>query len=198
MTTFKLLGNEDAVTSSLGVIPQGIGFPLHPVESTVDAGVSVRTVSALSSASFVDQDPSGIGVAMRMAFGAPQTTDTWSIAADGTATCLVADDYLIRLKISIGRTDSQDVSKIFVRALINGVQLTHSTHVIIDTKRIEIPQIYTGISPLEVGDVLTFEVVRDPDGANSGGLRAGITTVVGWENSPSASLEISNTFGDIN
>ena len=136
----------------------------------------------------------GLGVAMQIAFGPADASPEWSVDATGLFTCLVEDEYGFRLKITIGREGASGESQIYLRALLNGAQVGVSEHTIIDNSRIEIPQTIDTVGDFIAGDTLAFEIIRDTDGDNSGGLRAGIPDVVGWASSPSALLAITRTY----
>jgi hypothetical protein len=188
---FKLLGSTNPVDQSLGVMTQAIGFPLRDVE-----GSSIQNVliTALDTNSLIDQIPTGLGVALQVTFGAPDTTEWFDIDALGNITCLVTDEYTLRAKFTVGRRGLPvAVSQIYTRALVNGVQAGFSSHTIIDNPDIEIPFDYEGNGILTAGQVLTFEIIRDTDGNDSGGLYAGVPDVVGWNSSPSARLLISRS-----
>jgi hypothetical protein len=190
---FKLLGNTSPVNQSLGVITQGLGFPLRDVEPSASGGdVTILVENALVSANITDQLPVGLGTALQVVFGAPQTTTWFDLDALGNITCLVADEYTTRIKFAVGRRGAPSgVSQIYTRALINGVAQGFSSHAILDNPDVEIPFDFEGVGPLAVNDILTFEIIRDTDGNNSGGLYAGNPTVIDWAPSPSASLTMS-------
>jgi hypothetical protein len=190
---FKILGSENPVNTSLGVMTQGLGFPLRDVEPSISGGdVTVVVESALTSASIIDQLPVGLGTALQVVFGDAQTTTWFDIDALGNITCLVADEYTLRVKFAVGRRGAPSgLSQIYTRALINGVAQGPSSHAILDNPDVEIPFDYEGVGTLAVNDILTFEIIRDTDGDNSGGLYAGNPTVVGWADSPSANLTLS-------
>jgi hypothetical protein len=190
---FKLLGNTSPVNQTLGKMTQGLGFPLRDVEPSASGGdVTILVENALVTANITDQLPVGLGTALQVVFGAPQTTTWFDLDALGNITCLVADEYTVRLKFAVGRRGAPaGVSQIYTRALINGVAQGFSSHAILDNPDVEIPFDFEGVGPLAVNDILTFEIIRDTDGNNSGGLYAGNPTVVGWNPSPSANLTIS-------
>ena len=190
---FKLLGGTDPINQNLGNMTQGIGYPLRPVEPAVSGGdVSVLIENALTADSLLDQTPAGLGVPLQVTFGAPQTTTWFDLDALGNITCLVTDEYTLRAKLTVGRRGLPvAVSQIYTRLLVNGTQSGPSSHTIIDNPDIEIPFDYEGNGSLTAGDVLTFEIIRDTDGNDSGGLYAGNPDVVGWNPSPSARLLIS-------
>jgi len=193
MADFKLLGGTDPVGSSLGVMTQGLGFPLRDVEPSTSGGpVTVKDEICLSSESFVDQNPSGLGIATQITFGAADATAQFSIDAAGNMECLEEDEYECAVTFVVGREGSGGIAQIYLRALINGSQVGSSRHAILDTDDFEIPLEYNVQFNLQVGDILTFEMIRDTDGSNSGGLRAGIPDVP-WNPSPSAFIQISRT-----
>ncbi len=172
----------------------GAGRGLYYWDSQLLAGVGdwvymggSRIETALESSSFIDQNPTGLGVDTQITFGSIDSTASWSITAEGAATCLFADSYTVKLKLTVGREGTPGESQIYSRLLINGVQVGDSSHVIIDNQRIEMPIVFESTIDFDIGDVLTFEIIRDTDGNDSGGLRAGIPDV-SWANSPSASL----------
>ena len=192
MADFKLLGGTDPVNQSLGQMTQGLGFPLRDVEpSTAGGAVNVVVERMLDAASFVDQTPTGIGVATQISFGDAQTETAFELEADGTLTCLVADEYVWRAKLVVGKDSGGNaVAQIYIRTLVNGVQAGPSSQVIIDSNRAEIPVDLEGTAFIDAGDVITFEFIRDTDGDDDGELRAGNPDVAGWAPSPSARLTI--------
>jgi hypothetical protein len=159
-----------------------------PQSGSINSTIKVET--AFESASVVDQNPTGLGVALQVTFGGALNTPYFSDDGLGNITCLASDEYTIRIRVGIGRENSETEAKIYLRALINGVSTPYTAVAIIDNSRIEIPATFESTVPLQANDVLTFEVIRDTDGDNSGGLRAG-TPVVNWNSSPSALLIIT-------
>jgi hypothetical protein len=192
-TFFKILGGTAPVLQSLGVMTQGIGYPLRDVEPSASGGdVSILIESALVANSLVDQLPAGLGLPLQITWGGAQTTTWFDVDVLGNITCLVTDEYTLRAKISVGRRGAPTgVSQIYTRMLINGVQAGPSSHSIIDNPDIEIPFDFETNGSLTQGDILTFEIIRDTDGNDSGGLYAGTPDVVGWNPSPSARLLLS-------
>lgn len=188
---FKLLGNTEPAAQSLGLMAQGIGFPDHDVEPAVNGWVSIKTELALQAADFTNQNPTGLGVALQTTLGDAQTTTWFDVDALGNVTVLVAGEYQGDLKAETGREGAGQISQIYMRLLLNGVQFGNSTHTIADNNRIEIPATYTSTLTLAVNDVITIEIIRDTDGADEGGLRAGIPAVVGWNPSPSIQLRFN-------
>jgi hypothetical protein len=195
---FTAIGTDDQSYS-----PQMVGVPAQGQLAVYDATLerwipqsgsinsTIQVESALYTASFIDQDPPGLGVAQQITLGAPDTTAYFSVDAAGAITCLQTDEYGVHLRFGIGREGAAGESQIYLRLLVNGVQFGNSAVAIIDNARIEIPAIFEGTLNLTANDVVTLEMIRDTDGDNSGGLRAGSPDVVGWNPSPSASLEFT-------
>ena len=194
MADFKLLGGTDPVGSSLGVMTQGLGFPLRDVEPSTSGGpVTIVTETAINASSFEDQLPTGLGVALKLTFGAPQTNANFTLDAAGNFTCLTTDEYTLFSKFVVGRRgNAAGVAQIYVRFLINGVQVGNSSHTIIDDPDTEIPVSFSFTIGLTAGDVITFEIIRDTDGNNSGGVYAG-NPEVPWNPSPSCTVDFSRT-----
>ena len=155
----------------------------------------IKSEVVARAASYVDQDPPGLGLAQQVALEDVQVvSDAFTIDASGLATCLIADEYTIKIKLAIGRTGSSGESQIYTRALLNGTPIGDPTHTIVDNARIEIPQFVDNQIEMAVGDTIALEFIRDSDGTNSGGLRAGNPDVAGWSDSPSAKLTIVRNY----
>ena len=192
-TFFKLLGGTDPLNQSLGLMTQGIGYPLRDVEPAISGGdVTVLVENALDTASVIDQLPAGLGVALQVLFGAPAATTWFDVDALGNITCLVTDEYTVRGIFSVGRRGgAAGVAQIYTRGLINGVATQYTSHAIIDNPDVEIPFSFETTLTLTAGDVVTFEIIRDTDANNSGGLYAGVPDVAGWASAPSARIIIN-------
>lgn len=192
-TFFKILGGTDPVTQTLGQITQGLGFPLREVEPAVSGGaVTIRDEICLTAESFSVQEPATTGVALQVEFGAATATPQFDLAVDGTITALETDEYECAVTFVVGRSSPQGSAQIYVRALINGVQLGSSRHCILDDAAFEIPIEFNIQIDVQAGDLLTFEVIRDTDGADDGGLQPGLPDVP-WSPSPSAFIQISRS-----
>lgn len=185
---FKFYASPDPVaTNPAGVMTQGIGFPLRQVETQP---APVFSVEALRAFSFDTQNPTGLDAALQLNFGDVQTTDTFDLAANGDITCLVADEYSIRLRLQMGRIGSPGVAIMFMRALLNGTPLGNSVSTTLDDGNDVIPTTFTGVLDLAVNDVLTVEVYRDSAGIDAGGVVSQAASLVGWADSPSTTVVI--------
>ena len=193
MADWKILGGTNPPIQSLGKMTQGLGYPLRDVEPATSGGeVTVRDEVSLTAESFNQQEPSGLGVALQIEFGDAQATDQFDLSADGAITCLVTDEYECAITFCVGRQSPQGSAQIYVRALVNGVQFGSSRHCILDDAAFEIPIEFNLQLDLTAGDIVTFEVIRDTDGANDGGLQPGIPDIP-WNPSPSAYIQLSRT-----
>lgn len=172
-------------------------WDLVATSSTVAGGGSsgfsrVVTETAINASSFIDQLPVGLGTPLQLTFGPPQTAELFTLDANGVFTCLLTDEYLFFTKLVIGRRGSSGgVVQIYARILINGVPSGNSSHTIIDNPDIEVPVTFSFNLALRAGDTITMEIVRDTDGTDAGGLYAGNPDVVGWNASPSCTLDFS-------
>ena len=162
--------------------------------SSGGSGVTVGHVEALRAESYVDQDPTGLGVPLQLTLGAAQTTEYFDLDALGNITCLQADDYDMTIKLTTGREGTTGESQIYARMLVDGVQAGPSTHVILDSDKFELPAIYTGVVSLLPGEVVTMQIIRDTDGIDSGGVKAGNPAVAGWNPSPSVSIILRRVY----
>jgi hypothetical protein len=162
--------------------------------SAGQATVALQT--ALQSESIIDQNPiDNTGTPLQILFGADQTTDYFHISAAGAITCLATGEYTLRAKFTVGREGTVSESQLYTRLMIDSgsgpVQQGPSSHTIIDNPRIEIPFDFEANGILNEGEIMTFQMARDLDGDDSGGLRAGIPDLVGWNPSASARIIIS-------
>ncbi len=187
----KLLGSTQSVVSGIGIMTEGLGHPLWPVENTESGGQLIEVQEVLKTSSFDVQSPSGLGAPLQIEFGPAETNQFFDVSSSGEITCLTAGQYSLNAKFSVARTGGQGESQLYIRGLLNGVQIGDSVHTIIDNPRIEINMYLESIGFLDAGDVVTCEIIRDTDGNNSGGLDPGVPDVPNWNPAPSASILIT-------
>jgi hypothetical protein len=186
---FKIYASPDPVAvDRAGVMTQGLGFPLRQVEVEP---APVASIEALRAFSLNTQNPTGLDAPLQLEFGAPQTTTEFDVDAAGNITCLVADEYSIRLRLQMGRAGNPGVAIMFMRALLNGITLGNSVATTLDDSSDVIPTTFTGTLTLAVNDVLTTEIYRDSAGVDEGGVYAQSATLAGWPDSPSTTVVIS-------
>jgi len=145
------------------------------------------------------QQPSTTDVAQYIQFGVVQggpldPIQTIAQGADTEASILrinTAGTYRIKTAIQYGRTGASGTSILNFRVTINSVQAgrtinqrlenANQTSLFTDEAWITVP----------AGIDITYEVIRDSNGNNSGGLIAGETSgSTGWNSSPSAAVRV--------
>ena len=146
-----------------------------------------------SSSLATSQQPSGTDTPLQVEFGAAvgSPSDPIEMDALGNITFNEIDNYFIRVAVHFGRTGSSGTSELRLRSLVNGTQIGESIGISISSSN---EVIYDSVSiitrPENIGDILTFEVMRDSSGNNSGGLFELAVTPGDWTNAPSSRLLI--------
>lgn len=182
----KIIGSEVAVDNEIGLVTQGLGMPLIPVE-----GQALAAGEIMIAESVADQDPSGLDNPLQIEFGVAQNTEIMDLAADGTLTIKEVGVFLVFSTFYFSRTSSTGQVHFFIRVLQDGVQLGNPIAIIQTDDDITTPiflsstTAVTGTVPTE----FTFECVRDSSGISSGGLRS-IVSSIGWGQTPSARMRI--------
>lgn len=136
------------------------------------------------------QQPTTLGTAIQVEFGAANSASELSLAANGTLTCNVSGTYAIRFKLQFGRSGATGVSYLMTRILKNGVQfgVTQSTR--LSSSDSIIPTDSRVVMALLAGDTVQMQLIRDSLGVNSGGLYQQLSSH-GWSAAPSALLVAS-------
>ncbi len=193
MADFKLLGAPTPPANSLGVMLQGIGFPLRIVED-IDAAPSGGVIQQqlMVAASGITQQPSGLDVPLQVTFGGAQAVPEFDLDAAGNFTCLIADEYQFNLRFQFGRLANPGIAVIFGRGLVDGAQTVNSVFASLDDSSESTPTILSFTLALLAAQVLTFEILRDSAGVNEGGVFAAVSSV-GWNDSPSMQLVITKS-----
>jgi len=151
------------------------------------------TVLSLSAKSMVDQVPSSTNTPLQVKFGAAQNTVSDAVMIDslGVVTFNQTGNYILNAFGAIDRKGaSGGTAQFFFRGLINGVQVGDSKG--FSLFHTDITTLYELTIPLEItvaGTELTYEVMRDSSGINSGGLYIKASSG-GWSTAPSAMIQI--------
>jgi hypothetical protein len=156
------------------------------------AGQLISAESLLDSMNVgASQGPSALDTTYQMVFGSASGTGSDPVMIDGTGliTFNEAGSYLIRIELQFGRTGGGGTSILHFRALLNGIPTSRSYTAMLDAVDIIRTQSITLMYNVAASDELTFEMIRDPAGANSGLLLSGTITAAGWTN-PSPNTRI--------
>lgn len=201
------LEQEVAVVRNIAETAAGGGIPEAPVDGELYlrgssawqqyAPFDVRDINierVLDVASVaVTQYPAGTGDAnaLQVEFGPAVNTgaDVVQMDANGTVTFNQGGLYRIKVALQFGRTGSGGSSYLSFRVLVNGTQAGRSVTFTLDNA--------DSLSYFEndewiyfpAGIQLSFEIMRDPVGNNSGGLKS-FSPSGAWNTAPTAALRI--------
>lgn len=161
-----------------------------PFGSARQKPLEITELSAISTAM---QQPSGLDSPLQIEFGSAQGSSNTPIelTVDGDILIHKVDQYKFRFFIQYGRTGSGGQSFLFFRFLIDGVQSGNSAFAKLDGTGDDLPLQIVIVMNLNAGQVVTAEIVRDSQGADSGGLIPETPTLGDWSIAPSASITVS-------
>ncbi len=165
--------------------------PLYPFIPT--SGLEIeRLIDGVSVSANQQPSDTGAANAMQIEFGPSIDSDSVSLDSSGQVTINEAGTYRIKVALQFGRTGGAGTSKLLFRALINGAQAGRSVSAFISNANEE--QYFENDTWLTVpaGMLITYEVMRDSDGNNSGGLfEVQPTPEAGsWNSAPCAAIRI--------
>lgn len=178
-------------------------YHVYDITSASPAGGVFRETTLISGFSTAtSQQPVALDTPINIEFGAAQGTvaDPVMLAANGNITFNQAGQYIINYQSHFGRTGGAGTSYLYTRSLINGVVVGNSRSARISSADILLPFALRVKINVNVGDVLTLQLLRDSAGGagnNSGGFFQSDPTTVGFPNAPSASIEIARLEGTI-
>ena len=146
-----------------------------------------------ADSSAISQEPTTTDTPLQIEFGSAQfgATDPVMISAAGAITINEAGTYRFDLAGHYGRSGGAGVSNIFVVGLINGVYQHDSIASKLDDADVLLPFSSENWATLPAGAVLTYELIRDSSGNNSGGLFSATPTLAGWPTAHSAAVTVS-------
>lgn len=180
-----------AATTGQVYIADGAGSGLWTNALTSPEGITIeRILDGVSVAA--SQQPSALDTPLQIEFGPAVNTvsDPVMLSAAGQLTVNRSGTYRIKFSAAVGRTGGAGVSNIYIRVLINGVQAGQSVHTKMSSSDIYIPFSDEAWVYLPSGTTLTYEIVRDSTGNNSGGLFTSSPTLGGWNDNPSAAIRV--------
>ena len=162
-----------------------------------DVLVGVKEVDIIRGFSTAaSQQPSALGTAIQVEFGAAQSKPELSLSADGTIACNIPGTYAFRFKLEFGRSGATGISYLMTRILKNGTQFGVSQSTRLSSSDSIIPTDSRVLIDLIAGDTVSMQFIRDSLGANSGGLFQQVSSH-GWIAAPSALLVASKVVGVI-
>ena len=183
---YSSVGTAGQILSSTGADVKWIDAPVVTVPSLT------MVLSATSTAT--SQVPSGQLIPMQVEFGAAQGTGTDPVMIDGAGviTFNQTGSYIVNGFGNIERQGSSGgVAVILFRALVNGTQAGITRVVELD-KPDEV-QPYDLSIPINIGSAptkLTFEIMRDSNGINDGGLYNHVVGGGTWSTVPTAYVQV--------
>lgn len=172
-------------------ISDGVGSGAWSDNPADISNVSIeRLLDAVSLAA--NQQPSATDSPIQLEFGAAQFSgsDPVSIDALGALTINTAGTYRIKISLAYGRTGGSGTSELYFRALVNGTQAGQSVHAKVGGSDVYIPYSDEAWLTVPAATVITYEMIRDSSGNNSGGVFAGNPITAGWNDNPCAALRV--------
>lgn len=147
----------------------------------------------LMGSDFTNQTPTGTDAPLQIKFGSAQGSgsDPVQLSADGALTINKKKKYLVDVVVQYSRDNAGSAAFLFFRFKINGVQGDDSLFAKLDTPNNDIPVQLTARLDLSVGDVVTFEIMRDSAGFDDGEMVSTTPTPGDWNPAPSASIKVS-------
>lgn len=167
-------------------------FTIGSIETYVKSNLNLGVTQVMTGSEFSNQEPSGLDTPLQVEFGIEQGggSDPVQLSSAGAITFNQAGLYLFNGYGNFERQGSSGgVSIVAFRSLINGVQVGESKMVEIDKVGVAIPYEVTVPLNVSVGDVLTWEILRDSSGINAGGLYTH-TLLSSWSDIPSSAFTI--------
>lgn len=167
----------------------GAGSGAWADETDQIAGITVsRLIDAQSTAA--SQLPAGLDIPLQIEFGPAVSTTDVSLSAAGALTINTTGTYRIKISVELGRAGGAGTAIMFLRALLNGTQAGRSIVYKISSATATNSFNDEAWLTLPAGTVITYEMVRDSGGSNDGGLYKDSTTVLTWNDSPTAALRV--------
>lgn len=173
--------------STSGQVPVSTGGGVNWVDAYSNMSVS-RLIDGESAA--VAQNPSGLGIPLQIEFGPAIDAGEVVLSATGALTFVDGGTYRVKVNTQLGRTGGSGTSELYLRALVNGVQAGRSVAFKLDDSNVLLNFVDEAWLTLPSGTVVTYEIVRDTTGNNSGGALQATPAVSGWNASPSAAIRV--------
>ena len=169
--------------------PSGSGF--NPT-----SGIAIERILDAESSSAA-QEPTGLGVAneIQVTFGDAVNAggDPVMLSAAGVLTFNEAGLYRLKVALQFGRTGASGTSELLFKADVDGVQAGRSIYAKLSNASEEQYLENDSWLQLSAATEITYFIMRDSAGNNSGGLIGITPTVDGgseWNDAPSASIRV--------
>lgn len=186
----KIQGQGGALVDTVPVSDGSGGVNWGPAiinasDLTVDRILDGISVSAA-------QEPTGTDAPMQLEFGPAVNSgsDPVMLSVAGALTFNEAGTYRLKISFSYGRTGGAGVSELYFRALVDGVQAGQSIHAKVGDADVYIPFTDETWLTVPAATVITYELLRDSAGNDSGGLFSGNPTLAGWNDNPCAAIRV--------
>jgi len=196
ITCDNFIGDLDNEGTVLAIVQNHVGEitgsgTINGLINGVPYGTYQETI-LLQGEDFTTQTPLGLDIPMQVTFGPAQGTasDLVMLSAAGELTANVKHRYTASFFVQYGRTGAGMFSNLFLRFLINGAP-SSPINAKLDNANSDVPVQFTTILDLEIGDVVTAELIRDSGGGNSGELVTESAVLGDWTDSASAIIRIS-------
>ena len=152
--------------------------------------ITAQYVFQIKGTSYDVQSPLTTDTALQVEFGADNQSVNVEILSSGNISFVTAGNYLVNTFISVSKETNPGSYSVFAfRALINGVQVGDPKVFKISDENLLTPYELTVPVVAAQGDTLTYEIIRDSSGDNSGRLEG--TNLLGWVGTtPSAQIEV--------
>jgi hypothetical protein len=147
----------------------------------------------LRAVSLVEQSPTILDIVEQVEFGAAQGSgsDPVSIDVDGEVTFNKGGQYENIFNFQLGRVGAGNVSWIFLRFKLDGVQFDEPILTKLNDINDDLHMEVTKNLTVTAGQTMTVEMIRDSQGNNTGKLMTETPILSGWGMTPSAALTIS-------
>lgn len=157
---------------------------------------AVETELLRASSTASTQQPTSLGVPIKVEFGPAQKTasDPVMLSAAGDLTINQTGVYAVRIKLQFGRTGATGVSFLSTRILKGVTQFGATQCTRLSSSDSIIPTDSRVVMSLLAGDVISLQLIRDSLGSNTGGLFSQ-TSSHGWALAPSALLVVTRIDG---
>lgn len=152
----------------------------------------VLDVVVLKGVDTTTQNPTGIGAPLQITFGPAQVNSEVSVDALGSMTIHVENEYFFRTSMQAGRVNNGGVADLHFRLLVDGVLSGEQVYFAVDGAGDD-AEIVIESDPLDldVGQVVTVEMLRSITGMNDGSLFPVPPVQAGWTTTPSASVTVT-------